>query len=85
MRKVSLAGVVGKYFELSDNFKIRGEKAFKRITSGLIKLLFPDRAFDKSELELVARIALEARQRVRDWLHRPGEFPRETLSARVLP
>jgi len=78
---------VGKHFELSDNFKIRDEKAFKRITSGLIKLLFPDRTFDKSELELVARIALEARQMVRDWLHRiaPGEFPREELSVRVLP
>jgi len=77
---------VGKRFELSDNFKIRGEKAFKRITSGLIKLLFPDKSFDRSELELVARIALEARQMVRDWLHRvaPGEFPREELSARIL-
>jgi len=55
--RVSLAGVVGKYFELSDNFKIWGEEAFKRITSGLIKLLFPDKAFDKLELELVASIA----------------------------
>jgi len=63
------------------------EKAFKRITSGLIKLLFPNRAFDKSELELVTSISPEARQRARDWLHRiaPGELPREILSARVLP
>jgi len=78
---------VGRHSELSDNFKIRDEKAFKRITSGLIKLLFPDKSFDRSELELVARIALEARQRVGDWLHRiaPGEFPREELSARTLP
>jgi len=85
MRKESLAGLVGKHVELSENFKIRDEKSFKRLTSALIKLLFPNKSFDRSELKLIADIALELRQRVRDWLHKiaPGEFPKERLSIRI--
>jgi len=85
MRKESLTGLVGKHVELSENFKIRDEKSFKRITSALIKLLFPNKSFDRGELKLVADIALEFRQRVRDWLHKiaPGEFPKERLSIRM--
>jgi len=85
MRKESLTGLVGKHVELSENFKIRDEKSFKRITSALIKLLFPNKTFDRGELKLVADIALEFRQRVRDWLHKiaPGEFPKERLSIRI--
>jgi ATP-dependent Lon protease len=85
MRKTSLTGEVGKYVEFSSEFKIRDEKAVKRIMSGLIKLLFPDMQFDKSELELVANIALEYRQRIRDWLHllSPGEYLKEKLSIKI--
>jgi len=85
MRKVSLASEVGKHVEFSSEFKIRDEKAFKRIMSGLIKLLFPDKQFDNSELRQVVELALEYRQRVRDWLHKlsPGEFPLEKLSVKV--
>jgi len=85
MRKETLVGLVGKHVELSENFKIRDEKSFKRITSALIKLLFPSKSFNKNELKLVADIALELRQRVRDWLHKiaPGEFPKEKLSITI--
>ncbi|MEL9941012.1 MAG: BREX system Lon protease-like protein BrxL [Ignisphaera sp.] len=85
MRKESLVGLVGKHIELSENFKIRDEKSFKKITSALIKLLFPHKSFNKSELKLVADAALEFRQRVRDWLHKiaPGEFPKERLNIRI--
>jgi ATP-dependent Lon protease len=85
MRKTSLTGEVGKYVEFSSEFKIRDEKAVKRIMSGLIKLLFPDMQFDKNELELVANIALEYRQRIRDWLHllSPGEYLKEKLSIKI--
>jgi ATP-dependent Lon protease len=85
MRKESLAGLVGKHVSFSSNFTIRDEKSVKRISSGLIKLLFPDKSFDRRELELVVDLALEHRQRVRDWLHKvaPGEFSREILSAEI--
>jgi ATP-dependent Lon protease len=35
----------------------------------------------------VTEIAVEYRQRVRDWLHKiaPGEFPKEKLSVAVKP
>ena len=85
MRKFSLASKVGEHVEFSSEFKIRDEKAVKRIMSGIIKLLFPDEQFDNSELKLVADLALEYRQRIRDWLHllSPGEFPEEGLSVKV--
>lgn len=87
MRKETLVGLVGKHVELSENFKTRDEKSFKRLTSALIKLLFPNKSFDRSEFRLVADIALELRQRIRDWLHKvaPGEFPKEKLSIIIYP
>lgn len=85
MRKETLVGLVDKHVELSDNFKIRDEKSFKRITSALIKLLFPDKSFSPDELKLVAGVALEFRQRIRDWLHKmaPGEFAKDELRIEV--
>jgi ATP-dependent Lon protease len=85
MRKESLAGLVSQHVELSDNFKIRDEKSVKRIASGLLKLLFPNKTFDKKELEIIVNTALEYRQRIRDWLHMvdPGEFLKEKLAVKV--
>jgi len=87
MRKDTLAFYVDKHVEFSENFKIRDEKSFKKVTSGLIKLLFPNKMINREELKLITDVALEYRQRVRDWLHKiaPGEFPKERLEIRVLP
>jgi len=76
---------VSRYVEFSSEFKIRDEKAVKKIMSGLMKLLLPNMQFDKNELESVARLALEYRQRVRDWLHilSPGEYLKEKLNLEV--
>jgi len=78
---------VSKHIELSHNFKIRDEKSVKRVASGLIKLLFPDGIFDTQELKTITDIAVDYRQRVRDWLHKiaPGEFPKEKLSVKAEP
>jgi ATP-dependent Lon protease len=87
MRKETLAPLVSRHIELSDNFKIRDEKSVKRVVSGLIKLLFPDGSLNPTELRIIIDIAVEYRQRVRDWLHKiaPGEFPKEKLSVEVKP
>jgi ATP-dependent Lon protease len=87
MRKESLASLISKHVEFSENFKIRDEKSIKRIASGLLKLLFPDKNFDKNELERVINIAVEYRQKIRDWLHKidPGEFPNERLGYKITP
>jgi ATP-dependent Lon protease len=85
MRKESLVSMVSKHIDLSENFKIRDEKSVKKIMSGLLKLLFPNKTFDKKDIEKIANAALEYRQRVRDWLHKinPGEFPKERLTVTV--
>ena len=85
MRKESLAGLVSQHVELSKSFKIRDEKSVKRITSGLLKLLFPDKTFNSDELRRVVELAVEYRQSIRDWLHKvdPGEFPKERLVVTV--
>ena len=86
MRKESLVGLISQHVELSENFKIRDERSVKRITSGLLKLLFPDKSFSKEELRRVVELSVEYRQRIRDWLHKidPGEFPREKLYVEVV-
>jgi ATP-dependent Lon protease len=85
MRKETLTGMISKHLELSENFKIRDERSVKKIASGLVKLLFPDKAFDMSELSRVVEVAVDYRQKVRDWLHKvdPGEFPKERLVVKV--
>jgi len=57
----------------------------KRITSGLLKLLFPDKTFSREELRKVIELAVEYRQSIRDWLHKvdPGEFSKERLVVTV--
>jgi ATP-dependent Lon protease len=85
MRKETLTGMISKHLELSENFKIRDERSVKKIASSLVKLLFPNKTFDMGELRRVVEVAVEYRQRVRDWLHKvdPGEFPKERLVAMV--
>jgi len=85
LRKESLSLSISKHLEFSENFKIRDEKSVKKITSGLIKILFPDESFNRDELKRIAELAVEYRQIVRDWLHKvdPGEFPKERLVVTV--
>ena len=85
MRKDTLSAKLSNEIEFSNNFTIRDEKAVKRVLSGLIKLLYPDGSYDKSELKILADYAVSTRQSIRNWLHKiaPGEFMREELSVNV--
>lgn len=85
MRKDAIQGIVKDMVDLSDNFTIRDEKAFKRVASGMLKLLFPDGNIDRRDLEYILNTVLEFRQRVRDWLFKvaPGEFSNDKLSIRI--
>jgi ATP-dependent Lon protease len=85
LRKESLSLSISKHLEFSENFKIRDEKSVKKITSGLVKILFPNKSFNKNELKRIVELAVEYRQIIRDWLHKvdPGEFPRERLVVTV--
>lgn len=85
MRRETLISRITRLVEFSENFTIRDERAVKRIASGLLKLLYPHGEWDNSELEAIMNLALEYRQRVREWLHilAPGEYPKECLSCKV--
>ncbi|MEM2364820.1 MAG: BREX system Lon protease-like protein BrxL [Candidatus Bathyarchaeia archaeon] len=85
LRKESFGDVVNDHVEFGDNFTIRDENAVRKLASGLIKLLFPIREFDSSELRHTLDLALEMRQYIVEELSGmvPHEFPRKKLEIRV--
>ncbi|MEM4004244.1 MAG: BREX system Lon protease-like protein BrxL [Desulfurococcaceae archaeon] len=75
-RKVEFIAYVNEYIEVLGTNKIRDERAVKKISAGLLKLICPNGEFDKEDLRTVTDIAVEYRQRIADWLHykAPGEY-----------
>lgn len=65
----------------------RDQRAIMKISSGLLKLLYPDGKIADNELEELLMTACELRQRVRVQLHlmAPGEYERIKLGIRILP
>lgn len=85
LRKESFKDIVDSHVELIGNYTIRDENAVKKIASGLIKILFPDREFNNQELKQIMALSVEMRQNVADQLSEMSpEFPRKKLSFRVL-
>uniref|UniRef100_A0A7J3ZK12 BREX system Lon protease-like protein BrxL n=1 Tax=Fervidicoccus fontis TaxID=683846 RepID=A0A7J3ZK12_9CREN len=86
MRAQSFEALVEQHVELVGEYTIRDERAVKKLLSGLVKLVFPHKEFDSSELRKLAAIAVELRQNVVGVLSElsPHEFPRKTLSVRVV-
>ena len=85
LRGYSLEGLVNDHLELVGNYTIRDEKAVKKLLSGIIKLVFPNEQFDTTELQEIANVAVELRQRVADILTdmAPYEFPKKELGVKV--
>ena len=86
LRRESFKDIVDNHVELIGNYTIRDENAVKKLASGLIKVLFPNREFNNQELRQVISLSVEMRQNVANQLSEmsPGEFPRKELSFRVL-
>lgn len=65
----------------------RDQRAIMKMTSGFLKLLYPNGQITDNELEELLLIACELRQRVREQLHlmAPGEYERIKLGVRLLP
>jgi len=87
--------VQGSYSEIiwervsitSSGVTIRDEKAIKKIASGMLKLLCPDRNCTEEDLSLVMKIAVDSRQRVNSLLSfvSPQEFNEERkISYRII-
>lgn len=72
LRKVSYADVLDRYFVLGEALNRRDEKAVRKTVSGLVKMLHPDGAAEKEEVEEYLRLALEMRRRVKEQLKRMG-------------
>ncbi|MEZ0346176.1 MAG: BREX system Lon protease-like protein BrxL [Infirmifilum sp.] len=82
MRVQSYMPVVEESVQLESNYSIRDEIGVKKLLAGMLKLLFPHREFDKSELEPVVSLAVELRQYIADILTAlsPAEFTPKKLS-----
>jgi ATP-dependent Lon protease len=73
-------------FEFAVGMTRRDQVAVFRLTSGLVKLLYPHGAANKEELSEIVGLACEMRQRVHDQLTEiaPGEFKPRMIGYREL-
>lgn len=72
LRKEQYGDALDKYFRLGKNLNQRDTIAVRKMVGGLLKLLYPDGEFDKSQLEEVLRLSLEMRRRVKEQLKKLG-------------
>lgn len=65
--------------ESSKRITIRDEKAIKKVASGMLKLLCPDRSCNGEDLSLIMKLAVDSRQRVNSLLSfiSPREFDQD--------
>lgn len=80
LRKMDFTPLIRSMVELS-NVTIRDEIGVYRLASGLTKILFPNKQFDKEDLKMIMDFVIELRQKIADLLHRmaPGEFERKKI------
>jgi ATP-dependent Lon protease len=80
LRKLDFTPLIRSMVELN-KVTIRDEIGIYRTASGLAKILFPNKEFDKKELALIMNFAIEIRQKVADLLHKmaPGEFEKKKI------
>jgi ATP-dependent Lon protease len=74
LRKQNRFDALDKYFKLGSHLEGRDANAVRRAVAGLLKLLHPDGAFVKEELQEYLELALEARRRVKEQLKKRGSF-----------
>ena len=80
LRKLDFTPLIRSMVELN-KVTIRDEIGIYRIASGLAKILFPNKEFNKRELALIMDFAVDIRQKVADLLHKmaPGEFEKKKI------
>ena len=72
MRKRSFGDAINKYFKLGRDLNQRDTIAVKHTVSGLLKLLYPNEAYDKEAVRRCLEYALEVRRRVKEQLKKIG-------------
>ena len=72
LRKEQYSDALDKYFKLGKNLNQRDTIAVRRMVSGLVKLIYPNGDFSKTDLEEILTLALEMRRRVKEQLKKLG-------------
>jgi len=72
LRKRNFSDAIDKYFKLGKDINQRDAIGIRRMTSGLLKLLYPNGQFDKGAVERCLKYALEVRRRVKEQLKKLG-------------
>ena len=72
LRKEQYGDALDQYFRLGKNLNQRDTIAVRKMVGGLIKLIYPDGAYTKQELEEILQLALEMRRRVKEQLKKLG-------------
>ena len=72
LRKQNFSDAIDKYFKLGKDINQRDAMGIRRVTSGLLKLLYPNGKYDKGAVERCLRYALESRRRIKEQLKKLG-------------
>lgn len=72
LRKEQYGDALDQYFRLGKNLNQRDTIAVRKMVGGLVKLIYPDGAYTKQELEEILQLALEMRRRVKEQLKKLG-------------
>ena len=72
LRKEQHGDALDKYFRLGKNLNQRDTIAVRKMTGGLVKLIYPDGEYSKEQLEEILVFALEMRRRVKEQLKKLG-------------
>lgn len=72
LRKEQFGDALDRFYRLGKNLNQRDTIAVRKMVGGLVKLIYPDGAFEKEDLEEILRIALEMRRRVKEQLKKLG-------------
>jgi ATP-dependent Lon protease len=74
LRKHNYTETLDQYFDLGAQLNARDRKAVRRSVSGLIKIIHPDGKVSQEDMEVIVRLAVEGRRRVKEQLKKMGAF-----------
>jgi len=74
LRKQNRFDAVDQYYRFGSHVEGRDATAVRKTVSGFLKLLHPDGAFGKEEVQEYVELALESRRRVKEQLKKRGAF-----------
>ena len=72
LRKEQYGDALDQYYRLGRNLNQRDTIAVRKMVGGLVKLVYPDGVYTKTDLEEIIQVALEMRRRVKEQLKKLG-------------